>query len=180
MVDTVHQLETLQNNKLKTMKKIDILYTISALLLIVSLGSCKKDDFNAGGTATQSLANEWWVRVDGGADYYTLFTYNTAANIPTEMWVDDGNNNSGGVPFWQIKGKVQVNGLTFSGTNIANQDYVSTFTITNGKVIPKGTKAPGSKNVTDSVYMQIQFSDDPGVTHTVAGYARTKFPEDDH
>ncbi len=179
----VHQSEHLLNNKFINMKKINILYAITGFCMMVSLGSCKKNDYNAGGTAVQPLANEWWVHFAAGdadypaSQYFNLATYNTAANLPTEMWFDDMNN---GKSFWDVKGKVAVNGLNFSGANVANQDYTSTFTVTNGKVITNGAHAPGSKDVTDSIYFQIQFSDEPGVTHTVAGYARTRFPEDDH
>ncbi len=169
------------------MKKLHILYTAAITLLSVAFfSSCQKAQ-NPGGTATQSLANEWWVKIDDGHDatgdfgpgYYNLSTYNTAANLPTEMWIDDMNNSKS---FWDIKGKVAVNGLTFSGNNIVNQDYSSTFTITNGKVIPNGAKGPSSKAVTDSIFFNIVFSDQsaPGVVHKVSGYARTRFSQDDN
>lgn len=168
------------------MKNIHKVFTAIALLLVIVLNSCQKDQV-AGGTATQSLANEWWVKVDDGKDatgdfgpgYYNLSTYNTAANLPTEMWIDDMNNSKS---FWDIKGKVSVNGNTFSGANIANQDYTSTFTITNGKVIPNGARGPVSKDVTDSIVFNIVFSDQssPGTVHKVSGYARTRFAQDDH
>jgi hypothetical protein len=169
------------------MKKLNI-YTILALMLVLGMGSCKKAPV-IGGTATQALAGEWWVKLDNGADatgdfgpgYYNFSTYNTAANIPTEMWVDDDNNAKS---FWDIKGKVTTNvaNRTFSGTNIANQDYTSTFTITNGVIIPNAATAPGSKDKTDSIYFNITFSDDPvlGTVHKVAGYKRTGFSQDDH
>lgn len=170
------------------MKKINISYTLLAVLLGVFITSCKKDP-KVGGTAVQSLAGEWWVKLDNGKDatgdfgpnYYNFSTYNTAANIPTEMWVDDDFNAKS---FWQIKGKVTTNAsnLTFSGTNIANQDYSSTFTITDGKIIPKGARASSTKDVTDSIYCKITFSDDPvpGTVHILSGYKRTAFAQDDH
>ncbi len=170
------------------MKKINILYTLLTALLGIFITSCKKDPV-VGGTAVQSLAGEWWIKLDYGKDatgdfgpnYYNFSTYNTAANIPTEMWVDDDNNSKS---FWDIKGKVTTNvaGRTFSGTNIANQDYQSTFTITNGKIIPNGTRASGTHDVVDSIYFEIKFSDDPvpGTIHKAGGYKRTGFAQDDH
>ncbi len=167
------------------MKKINILYSAFAILVVTSIASCKKEPI-VGGTAVQSLAGEWWVKIDDGKNagfgpgYYNFSTYNTAANVPTEMWVDDDNNAKS---FWDIKGKVTTNVATktFSGANIANQDYKSTFTITNGKIIPNGARASATRDVTDSIYFQIQFSDDsPIVTHTVTGYKRTGFSQDDH
>ena len=154
--------------------------TILVFLLLTALGSCTKEP-NPGGTAVQNLAGEWWVRMDNGASYYNFSTYNTAANTADSMWVDDDNNAKS---FWDIKGKVTTNAAnrTFFGTNVANVDYTSSFTITNGKVIPKAATAPGSGDKTDSIYFEIQFSDDPapGTVHKVEGYKRTGFSQDDH
>jgi len=162
-----------------------------AAVMTIFMVSCQKEQI-VGGTAVQSLAGEWWVKLDNGQDptgtfdnsYYTLATYNLASNKPDSMWVDDYANVSPGKPFWAIKGKVGVNvsNRTFSANNIANQDYESTFTITNGKIIPGAATAPGSKVKTDSIYFEIQFSDDPvpGTIHKVGGYARTKWDADDH
>lgn len=167
------------------MKKINIIYPVLALVLVMGVWSCKKDPV-VGGTATQALAGEWWVKLDNGKDatgdfgpgYYNFSTYNTAANIPTEMWVDDMNNTKS---FWDVKGKVTVSGMTFSATNISNAYYTSTFTITNGIVLPNAATAPGSKDKTDSIYCKISFSDDaPGIVHTLSGYKRTGFSQDDH
>lgn len=170
------------------MKRVNIIYTLLAFSVVVLLGSCQKKQ-EVGGTAVEKLSAEWWVKLDDGHDptgtfdnnYYTFATYNTASNKADSMWVDDYENLK---PFWAIKGKVATNAanLTFSGTNIVNQDYESTFTIKNGKVIPNAATAPGTKLKTDSIYFEIQFSDDPvpGTIHKVAGYARTKFDADDH
>lgn len=158
------------------MKKIICLLVLTTT---VFLGSCKKD-FNPGGTQVQSLAGEWWVQVDTGSgygtDYYLISTYNTAANSASEMWIDDGGN------YYQFKGKVStdVTNLTFSGKNIQNTMYDITFNIANGKVTKGGAIAPGSGDKTDAIYFEAQFSDDPGTTYKFKGYARTRFPQDDH
>lgn len=165
------------------MKKI--IYLLVAVTFTVVATSCKKTQ-DPGGTAVQSLANEWWVVIDNDNDaagdfapgYYKLSTYNTSSNSSTQMWFDDNKS------FWELKGKVNINlaDQTFSGTNIANQYYASTFSITNGKIITNGAHAPGSKAVTDSISFNMTLSDDnvPGTVHKVTGYARTRFPEDDH
>lgn len=172
-------------------KRNTIFCLLAAALGLVTLNSCQKDE-KIGGTAVQNLSGEFWVKLDGGADptgtfdnsYYTISTYNTASNKADSMWVDDGFTSATGKPFWQIKGKVatDVNSRTFSGTNIANQDYDSKFTILNGKILPKAATAPGTKLKTDSIYMEIQFDDDPvpGTVHKIGGYARTRFDADDH
>jgi hypothetical protein len=170
------------------MKKINVIITTLILLLLVTIESCKKDP-KIGGTAVQGLAGEWWVKVDNGndptgdfgPDYYNFSTYNTAANRADSMWVDDDANSKS---FWDIKGRVHTDAssLTFSGNNIDNQYYTSTFTITKGKIFPRGAKASGTRDVVDSIYFEITFSDDPvpGTVHKVGGYKRTGFTQDDH
>ena len=168
-----------------------IIGMLFATLGAVSLSSCQKDE-KIGGTAVQNLSGEFWIKLDNGADptgtfdddYYTLSTYNTAANKADSMWVDDGNESSTGKPFWQIKGKVGVDlaNRSFSGTDIVNQEYNSKFTIMNGKILPKAATAPGTKLKADSIYLEIKFNDDPvpGTIHKIGGYARTGFDADDH
>ena len=90
-------------------------------LLVFVLAGCEKDEI--GNTATEALAGEWKVTVDavdeGGnviaEDFkrnraYLMNTYNTAANTPTEMYVDDIGH------FGNIKYEVKwdVNALTFA------------------------------------------------------------------
>lgn len=174
------------------MKRINIILCLLVVsITAASLSSCQKDE-KIGGTAVQSLSGEFWVKLDNGTDptgtfdnsYYTLSTYNTSSNKADSMWVDDGFASATGKPFWQIKGKVatDVSNRTFSGADIANQDYDSKFTIINGKILPKAATAPGTKLKTDSIYLEIQFNDDPvpGTIHKVGGYARTRFDADDH
>jgi len=166
------------------MKKINFVIYALLTFVVVSLASCQKD-VNPGGTQVQSLAGEWWIKLDGGKGefgngYYLVSTYNTAANVASEMWLDDGNN---AYSFWDIKGKISVDAAnkTFSGNNIVNQYYDSQFTITNGKVMTNAATSPGTKTKTDSIYFEITFSDEtPAVKHTVSGYARTKWDADDH
>lgn len=164
------------------MKK-NIAYKLLAVVLIfTAFSSCRKDRV-VGGTEVQNLSGQWWIKFDNGtgpfgSSYYSFNTYNTSANSPTEMWVDDG------VSFWDIKGKVKtdVSSLTFSGTNVVNTSYDSHFTITGGKVMLGVAKAPGSKAKTDSIYFKISFDDDnvPGTVYTASGYKRTGFTSDDH
>ena len=93
------------------------------------------------------------------------------------MWIDDLDNSAS---FWNIQGvmKVDAEAQTFSGNNIANFYYLSTFTITNGKILTKAAKSPVTKQVRDSIYFQIKFSDDAtGTTHTVTGYSDPKFAQ---
>jgi hypothetical protein len=176
--------EPLTYNNLNDMKKINIIFTMLIFALLVTIESCKKEP-KVGGTAVQNLSGEWWVRIDDGngefgPGYFNFSTYNTASNTPDSMWVDDDNNAKS---FWDVKGKVHtdVSNLTFSGSNIVNEDYNSTFTITNGKVILHAAKASSTKDVVDSISFDISFSDEsPTIIHKVGGYKRTGFSQDDH
>jgi Lipid-binding putative hydrolase len=147
---------------------------------IVALSSCKKNLPDPGHTAPQNLANEWWVTFTlNGADLYNLghqkiATYNTAANT-SEIWVDDLEST------WdfKVKATADLNNLTFAASKAQNQYYNITADITNGKVLPNAGHSKTGK-VTDSIYMQVKFSDDPGNTYTIAGTARTRWAEDDY
>jgi hypothetical protein len=168
------------------MKKQLILILLSGVLL----ASCKKSLPDVGNTAAVKMANEWWVTLDLGnqKDYYgighfKIATYNASSN-DNKMWVDDFKNG------WGFKTKVTAdyNALTFSlpagGDNLYFDPskptaYPSTVKITNGKVLLNAAHSR-SGNVTDSIYFNVEFSDDPGTIYTYAGCARTRFNEDDY
>lgn len=157
-------------------------------LLAFVLAGCEKDEI--GGTATESLAGEWYVVVDAADESGNVFaedcyglgkihmnTYNTAANVPTEMFVDDIGN------FWDFKVRVQsdINALTFATNGaVANESYEGCdVTIDGGKVLlgagitPHGTPA-------DSIVFYVAFSDDdPGIKYKVSGIRYTGLAEDD-
>ena len=98
------------------MKKV--LY-FAALLFAITLTSCEKEDM--GGTATESLAGQWYVQgnvvEDGqviedpyGIGRFIILTYNTSANNANEIWIDDIEN------FWnfKVKATADANGLVYS------------------------------------------------------------------
>lgn len=159
------------------MKKILYLF----MLGVTVFTSCKKDD-EVPGTAMKEMAGEWFLRysTDNGAtwgDYTHYSTYNTASNSSTEMWLDDLES------YWEIKGKVNVDlaTKTFSGTDIPNQYYASTFTVTDGKLLKGAATAPASGTKTDSLYFKVTYSDDDdNDTYIFAGYRKTGFLEDEH
>ena len=85
------------------MKKV--LY-LATMLLCMAFTSCQKEEI--GGTATESLAGQWYVEAnvvnaDGsviedpyGLGRFQILTYNTSANNPSEIWIDDSKN------FWNF------------------------------------------------------------------------------
>jgi hypothetical protein len=113
-----------------------------------------------------------------GAVDVDLFTFNTAANSSTEMWIDDDGN------FWAFKFKMPIDYVagTFSATNVpydaANQEIADaiaagqtpkdkdgnplaaeTATITDGKIMyGAGHNIHGMP--TDSISFYITFTDD--------------------
>lgn len=153
-----------------------------SLLALTMFVSCDEGgDPDIGGTAVESMAGDWYVKylVDGediyGLGYKLLSTYNTAANVSTEIWVDDHD-------LWPLKVKATSNtsDLTFSGTNMENIAGTDlTATITEGKILKEAATTSGG-NISDSIYIQIEFSDDPGTIYTLEGYKRTGFADDEH
>ena len=164
------------------MKKI---LFFAALMMTAVFTSCSKDKI--GGTATEATAGDWYVTVDGadengdvvpgfedlfGVGRITMLTYNTAANIPTEMIVEDMGK------FWDFKVKVACdqNTRTFQTTTTENNNMVAGYedinvTITGGKIMPKaGRQNNGSP--ADSIVFYVTFSDDP--YPAAYGYAKYK------
>jgi Lipid-binding putative hydrolase len=166
------------------MKRIILIGSI----MVIALSSCKKENLpKVGGTSVQNLANEWWVMLTAngsdvfGIGHFRIATYNSANNN-TELWVDDFENGYG----FKVKTTADAGALTFAATSAANQYYdpnhptnfPQTVTITGGKVFP-GQGRSRSGNVTDSIYMQVKFSDNPN-TFVLSGTARTRWAEDDY
>ena len=165
------------------MKKI--ITAISIAILALAAVSCEK--FPHQGTATESLAGNWWCSIyysDGSqwVDYYEAeyVTFNTAKNVPTEMWIDD----QGG--FWGTKAKIDcdADAMTFGkdGAEYLDTYYEVNQKIWGGKVTKDAAKAPGSGTTCDKIEFFIAFEDDDpsyATTFYVVGYRRTGFPEDD-
>ena len=164
-------------------KIISIFLALFALSFVFS--SCKKT-FDVGQTATVNMSNGWWLTFYDAADSSqqsnTVFftTYNTSENKTDSMWIDDLGN------FWDFKGKVAIDyaAHTFNSTLSENQYYSSEAKILNGQIFPKGGHSKTGV-VTDSIYFQIQFSDDGSsngyeTTFYATGTARTGFIDDDY
>lgn len=147
-------------------------------ICVVFISACDKNLPDTGATTTMKASNEWWVELsqDGTpwTDYVKIATYNTASN-PDSIWIDDLENT------WQFKckAKIDLSSMVFSTQEAQNEYYNITVTITNGKILPNAAKSL-SGNTTDSIYMEAEFSDDPGTKYVLAGHARTKFSEDEY
>jgi len=110
---------------MKNIKNVLLIALISSIAIV----SCKKSDYDAGSTATQAMSGDWFVKIYTedmtdltpdywGVDYLKVTTYNTAANVPTEMFFDD-------LKSWPLKCKVQVTpaSLTFQTSDFVDNYY---------------------------------------------------------
>ncbi|MFI3279382.1 MAG: lipid-binding protein [Rikenellaceae bacterium] len=160
------------------MKKIFSFLLLSVVALCTL--SCEKDE--VGGTATENMAGEWYVSVDmigpdgtNYGDYYgvgefIIQTYNTNANIPTEMYVDDCYN------FWAFKTIVDIDydAMTFSSTASYDEYYGITVNVTDGKITTDGAISITGMPA-DAITLTCEFSDDEGWYYVFSGYRWTGF-----
>lgn len=163
------------------MKK-NIIFMIFMVFAIYSCDNMKQPAVKV--SSTYPVSGEWYVtlklQVNGvwedvyGIGYYPLLTYNLSSNIGDSIWVDDEG-------LWPSKFTCAVNvkNRTFSvkhSTNVAEDSAWAT--VTNGQVLMgKGVSFGG--NQTDSIYMLVQFTDDPGDTYQISGHRRTGFVADE-
>ncbi len=181
------------------MKKIVYLF---AVLLVFA--SCEKEDI--GGTATESLAGQWYVHVDAvdadgelvysddelyGIGNFLLLTYNTSYNSADTLFVDDQKN------FWDFKTKVLCNtsNKTFGNEDYAdNYKYESGVKITGGKILNGAATTPSGMPA-DSIVFYVEFDDDYAEvdegeyeytptaygfsSYRISGYRYTGFTNDD-
>ena len=182
------------------------IYLSFVFLFFFSFQSCE-EKYEPGGTAVQDMAGDWWVTNQQSIDEFFylfydegempdeadienwnwdyiyddshshIFTYNTAANVSTEMFVEDGGS------FWdyKVKAKVDYSAKTFEVSETANLAYDDCdVTIIKGKIM-KGAATSPSGTPVDSIVFYVKFNDDPyGFTYTkVSGFRKTGFPEDD-
>lgn len=157
------------------MKKYIFYFTLLALVV----SACDlKEDYEVEKSKVVDAAGQWYVNysTDGyESGYILLNTYNTAADDGKAFWItDDG-------AWWDYKVKcpINTNDLTFSGSDLANTAYDIKVKVLNGKVILKGGKSTTGV-VTDSIYFELEFEDDPGTIYKAAGHRRTGFLEDEH
>lgn len=152
--------------------------------------SCDTEtDEPAGGTAVEEMAGTWDVKVDAiddngevlyddpyGLGTITVTTYNTAANVDTEMWLQDAG-------FWGVKMKVVVDykAKTFSAP--ANTSYNPTNAEAGNVELLEGKVLLGQgKNLhglpCDSICYNVKFDDDNyKFTYRISGVRHSGFYE---
>lgn len=156
------------------MKKL--LY-FAALALVFAGTSCEKEEI--GGTATEAMAGQWYVTVDGvdeagqplDDDYIDIFgdgqfiinTYNTSANDPTKMFISDL-----GDPYIGFTARINADqsALTFATDgeveNLSGNSNArfEALTITGGKIL-LGAGHQKNGSVCDSIVFYVTYAGDP-------------------
>lgn len=155
------------------MKK-NIFKFLAATLLVLGVSSCAKEEI--GGTAVQDMCGEWYVAIDyvdesgnvleSYGSGYPLYTYNTNANIATEMYIEDGYF----YPFRLIVNVDYVN-KTFGGSDLED-DYAGQppMSVIKGSIVKDGTKSDAGY-IADSIEFTIVDAD--GDAYWYHGYRRT-------
>ena len=155
---------------------------VAGILPVMVFNACtKKPDID--NTVAVKMAGEWFVQYFEDADPATpltdhsiLLTYNTSDAASGQMWVDDHN-------IWPFKAKMNVDygNLSFGAIdNTANTaSSGETVKVYEGKVLPKAGHSK-TGNLVDSIYLKLEFSDDPGNIYQVRGHFRTGFFEDEY
>ena len=157
---------------------------LSMILLIAICTSCETEegyaDYPSENSPVVDLAGEWYVQtfVDGTivTDYSLLTTSNTSSDDGSEIQIFDHKN------IWWFKVKSPINGLTFSGSDLASDvdGYEITVNINNGIIKKDGAKASNTNTIVDLISFDIEFSDEPGVIYHIEGFKRSGFLEDEH
>ena len=170
---------------MKKMKKIKykiILKKLSFLffnfVLVTSFVACEKIESVPDDTdiLISEVTGKWVVDIVRDGDPQgtnTISTYNTGANGNNLMWLDDLEHS------WGLKAKVSLNlqALTFSGSDLDELYYDVTVDITEGKIIKGGATTP-SGDVVDSIFFKAEFSDISGEIWEYSGYKSTAKVDD--
>jgi hypothetical protein len=152
------------------MKKI--VYMAASLLLCLTVFSCSKED--VGGTATESMAGDWYVTCDAvdengqvviedfNEGLFHILTYNTVENVPTKLYVDDEENMLG----LKVVATSDMNAMTFSTPDTLDVEcgYLARYVngraiVTDGKIVKNGGHQKNG-SVADSISFYVEYSQD--------------------
>lgn len=159
------------------MNKIKI---ILFLALVMQFAACDLGtEPVVGGVALQEMCGEWWIKVYAEetalTGYNLMSTFNTAANNETDIFIDDHEL----WPF-KVRATASLKDLSFGGMDLGNlYDETIAVTILEGKILEDAATTTGG-NTADSIYLRMEFADDPGTEYIYSGYKRTGFQEDEH
>lgn len=146
------------------------------LAAVLAVSCTKKQD--VGLTSTVNMAGEWWVKYylnnTAATGYFKMTSYNTSDPNSGKVWVDDGH-------FWPLKAKFDVDYANLTFKSMASTPNVEvtngTVRVIEGKII-LGAGRSLSGNTVDSIYLKMEFSDDPGNEYEIKGHYDTGFFSD--
>lgn len=157
-------------------------YVMHLIIIALGLVSCDLGGEPAiEGVRLQAMCGEWWIQVysegeNVGGGYHLITTANTARNNDTDLILDDHELYPA-----KVVTNVNLPGLSFNSTRDLSNAYDLGIgvSVVEGRILRGAATTPGG-NTTDSIYVKLEFSDDPGVEYEYAGYRRTGFLEDEH
>lgn len=157
-----------------------------AALSVFGIAGCDPDAPEVKYTSTFPLNGEWAVtyRVETSpgifldqSGYTGLIISNTASDNGDSIWISDDGN------FWdfKIKAAARAKSKSFSseGSTSTIAGYHINVVVSDGEVFLDAVVTKAAKTTTDSIYMKLEFEDDPGVIYHCSGVRRTGFLEDD-
>lgn len=179
------------------MKRIK--YSILLFLPILAVLSCQ-EEYKAPESATVAMSGKWWYELsfdlnqdgifnedDGDeklltyADYGAadLLTSNTNANDADSLLITDQLAPAFGRWPFTFHAPIDLATLTFKpATELLNfASETSAVTVIEGKIL-KGAATTLSGGKADSIYMRLEFADDPGSHYMFTGHRDTGLPED--
>lgn len=165
-----------------------IFFILGLISYLAALISCQ-EEYVPGVSDKVNIQNDWWANLylNGkleSAAPALIYTYNVSSSADS-LWVEDIVDSKDKGTLWKFKARAAVDykTLTFRTDKYVSsietnpkpkqKFYTIEVTITEGKIMPMAAKSPKG-TPTDSIYMKIKFSDDPG-TYEIKGWARTKF-----
>lgn len=173
-------------------------YSFLFLLPFLALSSCKKDSYQAPNSNTVNMAGRWWVELFGDANddgiptedeliyAYSdfgalgLVTSNTSGNSSDSLLIDDPEHSW---PFRMIAPIDYNNLIVKPSTNLnIEADYLGsgeTVRVIEGKILKNAATLPSGRKG-DSIFLKLEFSDDPGSFYMYSGHRDSGQPEDQH
>lgn len=160
------------------------IYSLPLIFMLVISACTKKPDIEY--TSTYKMAGEWFVTYFNNAAPNTpvtgvqhIYTYNTSDANSNQIWFDDHNNATAAYRF-KSKLDVDYSSLSFRPMAAADNTVTAgrTVKVLEGKVVPGGGHSKTGV-VVDSIYLQVEFSNDPGKVYNITGHQRTGFFEDE-
>ncbi len=149
---------------------------------VILLGSCsEKPEIEY--TSTYKMSGEWYTQYfDNGTavtSFQKILSTNTSDPMSNQVWIDDHANSTTKFRF-KSKFNVDYSNLSFTPMPAAVNEMTSgrTIKVYEGKVIPKGGHSKSGVEV-DSIYLKLEFSNDPGKVYEMRGHQRTGFFEDE-